>query len=124
LTFDFVTTHIGPSVVFEGDLTSDEDMTIAGRLVGDLYAKNATLIVAQSGRLESVIRAARVVVHGTVTGSITANERIELTPSAQVTGDLSATRVVVADGATFHGRIDMGRRTIAAKVAQYKAAAR
>jgi cytoskeletal protein CcmA (bactofilin family) len=119
-----VTTHIGPSAVFEGDLTSDEDITIAGRLVGDLLVRNATLVIAQSGRLESVVRAARVVVHGTVEGSITASERIELTPSAQVTGDLSATHVVVADGATFHGRIDMGRRTIAAKVAQYKAAAR
>jgi cytoskeletal protein CcmA (bactofilin family) len=114
-------THIGPSVVFEGDLTSEEDITIAGRLIGDLYARNATLVVAQSGRLESVVHAARVVVHGTVEGAITASERIELTPSAQVTGDLSATHVVVADGATFHGSIDMGRRTIAAKVAQYKA---
>ena len=117
-------THIGPSVLFDGDLTSDEDLTIAGRLVGNLYVRNAALIVAQSGRLESIVRAARVVVHGTVEGTITASERIELTPSAQVTGDLSATHVVIAEGATFHGRIDMGRRTIAARVAQYKAASR
>jgi cytoskeletal protein CcmA (bactofilin family) len=117
-------THIGPSALFEGDLTSDEDISVAGRVVGNLHLRNAALIVAQSGRLESVVRAARVVVHGTVEGNITASERIELTPSAQVTGDLSATQVVITDGATFHGRIDMGRRTIAAKVAQYKAAAR
>ena len=54
-------------------------------------------------------------------GSISAGQRIELTPSAVVTGDLSATQVVIADGAQFNGRVDMGRRTIAAKVAQYKA---
>jgi len=115
-------TQIGPAVLFEGDLTSDEDITIAGRLSGSVHVRNAALIVAQSGQLESTIRAARVTVHGTVQGTITASERIELTASAHVTGDLSATLVVIADGAQFNGRVDMARRTIAAKVAQYKAA--
>ena len=74
--------------------------------------------------LDATIRAARVVVQGTVNGSISAGERIELAPSARVTGDLSATQVVIADGAQFNGRVDMARRTIAAKVAQYKAASK
>jgi cytoskeletal protein CcmA (bactofilin family) len=39
-----------------------------------------------------------------------------------VTGNLSANQIVIEEGATFNGRIDMDRRTIAAKVAQYKAA--
>lgn len=114
-------THIGPSVVFDGNLTCDEDITIECRLTGDLHVRDAALIVGKPARLESSIRAARVTVYGTVLGTISAGERIELTASAVVTGDLSATQVVIADGAQFHGRIDMGRRTIAAKVAQYKA---
>ena len=60
--------------------------------------------------------------HGTVQGSISAGQRIELTATAVVTGDLSATQVVLTEGAQFNGRVDMGRRTIAAKVAQFKAA--
>ena len=115
-------THIGPSVIFEGDLTCDEDITIEGRIRGSIHVREAALTVAKPGHAESTIRAARVIVHGTVQGTITAGERIELGASANVTGDLSATQVVIADGATFHGRIDMGRRTIAAKVAQYKTA--
>jgi cytoskeletal protein CcmA (bactofilin family) len=115
-------THIGESVVFDGNLSCDEDVTIDGRLVGNIHVRAAALTVGRSGRLESAIRAARVVVHGTVQGTITASDRIELAPSSVVTGDLSATEVVIADGAQFNGRIDMGRRTIAARVAQYKAA--
>jgi len=115
-------THIGPSTVFDGDLTCDEDVTIEGRLAGSLHVREGALIVAKPGHVESAVRAVRAIVHGTVQGTITASERIELTASANVTGDLSATQVVIADGAQFHGRIDMGRRTIAAKVAQYKAA--
>jgi cytoskeletal protein CcmA (bactofilin family) len=115
-------THIGASAVFDGDLTCDEDVTIDGQLVGAIHVREASLTIGRSGRVESTVRAARVVVHGTVQGTITASERIDLSPSAVVTGDLSAEIVVVADGAQLNGRVDMGRRTIAAKVAQYKAA--
>jgi cytoskeletal protein CcmA (bactofilin family) len=38
-----------------------------------------------------------------------------------VDGSLSAERIAVADGAQFNGHIDMGRRTIAARVAEYRA---
>jgi cytoskeletal protein CcmA (bactofilin family) len=117
-------THIGTSVDFDGDLTCDEDVTFEGRLTGNIHVREATLIVAQAAQVEASIRAARVVVHGTVQGSISAGQRIELTPTAVVTGDLSATQVVITDGAKFNGRVDMGRRTIAAKVAQYKAASK
>jgi cytoskeletal protein CcmA (bactofilin family) len=115
-------THIGASVAFDGDLTCEEDLTIEGRLTGNIHVREATLVVTQAAHLECAIRAARVVVHGTVQGAISAGQRIELSPSAVVIGDLSATRVVIADGAQFNGRVDMGRRTIAAKVAQYKSA--
>ncbi len=115
-------THIGASVDFDGTLTCEEDLTIEGKLTGNIRLRDATLIVAQPALLEADIRAARVVIHGTVTGSVSAAQRIELAPSARVTGDLSAMQIVIAEGAQFNGRVDMGRRTIAAKVAQYKAA--
>jgi cytoskeletal protein CcmA (bactofilin family) len=113
-------THIGASVDFDGNLTCEEDLTIEGKLTGNIHLRDATLIVAQPALLEASIRAARVVVHGTVKGSISAGARIELAASAKVTGDLSASQIVIAEGAEFNGRVDMGRRTIAAKVAQYK----
>jgi cytoskeletal protein CcmA (bactofilin family) len=117
-------THIGTSVDFDGDLTCDEDITFEGRLTGNIHVREATLIIGQAGHVEASIRAARVIVHGTVQGSISAGQRIELAPTANVTGDLSATQVVITDGAKFNGRVDMGRRTIAAKIAQYKSASR
>ncbi len=117
-------TNIGASVAFEGDLTCDEDITFEGRLAGNIYVRDAALIVAPAAHLEATIRAQRVVVHGTVQGAISAGQRIELTSTAKVTGDLSASQIVITDGAQFNGSIDMSRRTIAAKVAQYKAGAK
>jgi cytoskeletal protein CcmA (bactofilin family) len=116
-------THIGRSVVIDGEFTSDEDLTIEGTLKGDVQIRDATLTIGEPARVEADIHGSRVVVHGTVRGSITASVRIELGPAARVQGNLSADQVVIADGARFDGRIDMARRTLAMKMAQYKAKA-
>jgi cytoskeletal protein CcmA (bactofilin family) len=79
------------------------------------------LTIGERAQIQADVRGARVVVRGLVSGAISASERIELTATATVDGSLSANRVVVADGAQFNGRIDMDQRTIAARVAHYKA---
>ena len=112
-------TNIGRSVVFSGELTSDEDLQIDGTFKGDVQIRDALLTIGQQGQVEADIHGSRVVVHGTVRGSITASVRIELGPAARVEGNLSADQVVIADGARFDGRIDMARRTLAIKMAQY-----
>jgi len=114
-------THIGKSVVIDGEFISDEDLTIDGTLKGSVQIREATLTIGNPARVEADIHGSRVIVHGTVRGSITASARIELGPGARVKGNLSADQVVIADGAKFDGRIDMGRRTVALKMAQYKA---
>jgi cytoskeletal protein CcmA (bactofilin family) len=115
-------TTIGASLVITGELIGDEDVTIGGEVRGPITLRTGTLIVSESARLTGEIRASRIVVHGNVDGTVSATERIELGPSATVSGSLSANHVVIADGATFNGRIDMDQRTITAKVAQYRAA--
>lgn len=115
-------TTIGQSVIIQGEITSDEDLTIEGRVRGQVnLPREATLVVGMKAIVEADLRGARITILGNVKGTVTATQRIELAASAVVEGSLSANLVVMADGATFHGSIDMGQRTIAAKVAQYKA---
>ena len=113
-------TTIGPALSINGEISSDEDLVIEGRVGGQIMMRNATLTIGKEAHVEADVRGARVQVLGAIQGNIAATERIELAPTAAVLGDLSADRVVVFEGATFNGRIDMDKRTIAAKVAQYK----
>jgi cytoskeletal protein CcmA (bactofilin family) len=91
---------------------------------GFILLRDAGLSIGERATIEADIRAGTVVVAGQVDGCISAARRIELTASARVTGSLSADQVVLADGASFSGPIDMGRRTIAARLARYRADAR
>ena len=114
-------THIGKSIVFDGELTSNEDLQFDGTLKGHLNVREATLTIGEGATVEADVRAKQVVVLGSVKGSIAAGDRIELTATAKVTGSLTAERVLIAEGASFSGRVDMGRRTIATRMAQFKA---
>jgi cytoskeletal protein CcmA (bactofilin family) len=112
---------IGRSIVITGDITSEEDLRIDGQVSGHVQLREAALTVGEHGRVDADLRGRRVAIQGTVRGAVSATERIELTASARVNGSLSANHVVLADGAQFNGQIDMDQRTIAARVASYKA---
>jgi cytoskeletal protein CcmA (bactofilin family) len=114
-------THIGKSVIFDGELTSSEDLQVDGTIKGHLHVKDGAVTIGETATIEANVRAARVIVEGTVQGSISASNRIELTSTAKVNGSLTAERIVIAEGAQFSGNVDMGRRTIASKMAQFKA---
>ena len=114
-------TRIGTTIVITGELTCNEDVTVDGRIDGHVLVRDAVLTIGERAQIQADVRGGQVIVKGFVTGAVSASERIELTPTATVDGSLSANRVVVADGAQFNGRIDMDQRTIAARVAQFRA---
>ena len=114
-------THIGSHITITGDIIADEPLRIDGTIIGDILLRTGELAIGKDGQIEGSLRAPRVVVQGRVDGAIAAGERIQLDASAQVKGSLSANAIVLVDGARFDGSVDMDKRTIAAKVAQYKA---
>jgi cytoskeletal protein CcmA (bactofilin family) len=114
-------TTIGHSISIHGEVTCDESLRVDGRVRGKIHTREAELTIGQSARVEAELRGSRVLVLGTVRGNIAASTRIELGATAHVTGNMSADSVVIVDGARFQGRIDMDRRSIAERVAQYRA---
>jgi cytoskeletal protein CcmA (bactofilin family) len=114
-------TRIGRSLVITGEFECSEDLLIEGRVNGHLVVRDAQLTITTSGTVEAQVHGARVLVEGQVRGGITATERIELTTSSRVEGSLSADQVVLRDGARFDGGIDMRQRTIANRMAHFRA---
>jgi cytoskeletal protein CcmA (bactofilin family) len=102
-------TTIGPSLIITGEVTSREDITIHGRLKGQIRMDAGALLVAPTGNVDAHVHGTRVTIHGTVAGDVAAAERIELTQTADVTGTLTTTSLVLQDGAVFNGVVDMDR---------------
>jgi cytoskeletal protein CcmA (bactofilin family) len=102
-------TTIGPSLIITGEMTSQEDVTIHGRVKGQIHMNAGALLVAPTGTLDAEVKCAKVTVHGTLAGNVEASDRVELTPTANVTGNLTMPALVLQEGATFSGSIKMER---------------
>ncbi|MBI3182173.1 MAG: polymer-forming cytoskeletal protein [Myxococcales bacterium] len=100
-------TVIGPSILISGKLTGDEDLTVRGRVEGELTLTN-TLIVEPSGVVKANVAVKNAIVSGVVVGNINATESVELTKEGRMVGDIHSPRVIIVDGASFRGRVDMG----------------
>ena len=100
-----VAAWIGPSILIKGDVSSSENMTVAGRVEGDITVRGHALVVAAGGMVRGNIVARDVVVHGEVLGTITAESRVEVSATGFVRGEITAPRMMLSEGATLHGRI-------------------
>ncbi|MBK6847325.1 MAG: polymer-forming cytoskeletal protein [Proteobacteria bacterium] len=101
------TTVIGPSLVIDGEVSADEDLVVEGTLRGTLQLSRS-LVVEPSGVVEADVEADSAVISGQVKGKVVARQKVELRANARLIGDIKAARVVIAEGATFRGTIEMG----------------
>jgi cytoskeletal protein CcmA (bactofilin family) len=99
-------TIIGQGITIEGEITSDEEVVVAGTVRGKLNVDGPVTIDA-GAVVEADIGATSLAVGGTVTGNVTASERVDLLSGARLIGDVKAARLTIADGASFKGNVDM-----------------
>lgn len=111
---------IPEQTVVTGDVIHDGDLAVHGSVTGTVVVRAGELVVEPTGRVRADLRAPTIVVRGQVRGGLSATERITIVPGARVEGSLTAPVIVIEEGARFDGDIDMGRRTIAARVAEYR----
>jgi cytoskeletal protein CcmA (bactofilin family) len=100
-------TIIGESILISGSLNGDEDLTVRGRVEGTLTLTR-TLVVEPTGIVKAEVQVKNCVIAGVIVGNVTASESVELTKEGRMVGDIAAPRVIIVDGASFRGRVDMG----------------
>jgi cytoskeletal protein CcmA (bactofilin family) len=96
----------GLTLVIKGEMTGSEDLVVEGNVEGRISLPDHVLTIGLGAQISAEVVARVVVVHGTVRGNVTANERVEIKASGRMDGDLVSPRVMMADGATFSGRLE------------------
>ncbi len=99
---------IGPTLVFKGELSAEEDLFIEGRVEGTITHHKMNLTVGEQGRVKADIDATSVIIEGQLVGDIRSDGTVTLAKGADVAGNIFCDRIVMEDGAKFKGKIDMG----------------
>ena len=103
---DIPQTIIGKSVTVKGEILGNEQLTIEGTVEGRIMIET-TVLVRDSGIVKADVDAANVNVAGGVIGNISVTEKIEIVSGGYVVGDIRAPRLIINDGASVKGNIDM-----------------
>lgn len=103
-----VDTLIGAKVVIRGDLVFSGGLYVEGCILGRVLAEDdmqASLTLAEQGRIEGEVHVPVVVINGQLDGDVHATERVELAANARVQGNVHYHVVEMSAGAQLTGRL-------------------
>ena len=98
---------IGINSHFKGDIKTQGTLRIDGTVEGNI--ETDWLILGETSHLKGDAASRGIIVGGRVDGNLTAKEIIEIKTKGQVTGELTTTKLSIAEGAMFDGRSSMIR---------------
>ncbi len=99
-------TLIGAETVITGELNTSEVVQIEGRVEGKIKS-SGLVVIGEAGRVKAEIEADNVTIRGKLEGDCTAKNKVEITRTGKVFGNLRAPRIAVAEGAIFRGASQM-----------------
>jgi len=99
--------HLGKTIHFKGDISGGDDLSVDGEVQGSIQLPGQIVVVGPHGNLSAEVQAREIVVHGKLKGNAKAQDRIEVSRSGSVLGDLAMSRISIQDGAFIQGRVDI-----------------
>jgi len=99
---------IGATTRIEGNVFFSGGLRVDGAVRGNVAAlpdQAGTLVISEHARVDGEVRAAYIVVNGTINGPVHAYETLELQASSRVKGDVHYKSIEIQQGAVVEGRL-------------------
>jgi len=104
---------IGNGTTFKGDIESNGDIRIDGKLIGSVKS-NGKVLVGPTGSIEGDIFCKQADIAGNVKGNIKTEELTALKSTSIVEVDLTTKQLLIEVGAQFTGKCVMGQQSTVA----------
>jgi cytoskeletal protein CcmA (bactofilin family) len=99
-------TQVAPGSRIQGEVSGSTELLIEGEVEGTIRV-DATVVIGAEGVVRGPVSGRVVRVAGRVMGNVRGSDRVEVGSAATLEGDISAPRVVIAEGAFFKGKVEM-----------------
>ena len=105
-------TILSPDINFTGTLHFEKPFLIRGKVSGEINA-TGLLVIDENAVVNANIHALRVLIRGHVKGDVTAVEKVEVTVTGKLAGNVTSPEIYMETGCVFNGRCTMvGKSTI------------
>ncbi|MBI5134869.1 polymer-forming cytoskeletal protein [Candidatus Uhrbacteria bacterium] len=103
---DSIETIIAPGVRVEGEVGSRGNITVEGEVYGSIKT-DQHLRIGSGAKIFANVKAQSAFVSGTISGNLKIKDRLELTQSATIVGDVETKTIIIAEGGMVHGKVEM-----------------
>ena len=100
---------LGPTLVFKGELSADEDIMLRGRVEGSI-THTASVRIGKEGSVVGDVSAKFITVEGRIEGDLHGNGSVTVKESAEIDGNIYSPTVSLLEGANFNGTIEMRKK--------------
>ena len=97
-------TIVDRDVTLIGQIISEEDVCVLGRVEGNVSSSGAVTVESR-GSVKGDITAENLTISGSVQGSVVVARRFELRPSGRMRGDIRAAIVAIAEDSYVQGKV-------------------
>ena len=101
------TAFLGKGTRLSGKIAFEGTARIEGQIEGEIVA-NDTLLIGESALVNAQISGGTIVIHGKVTGDITASKKLEIRAPGRLYGNVTTPSLVIEEGVVFEGHCSMG----------------
>jgi cytoskeletal protein CcmA (bactofilin family) len=98
---------IGKGLFVKGEINGSESLFVDGKVEGSINLPGNRVTVGRNGQVAASIAAREIVILGKVRGNVSASDRVDIRAEGALTGDVTAARISIEDGAFFKGGIDI-----------------
>ena len=98
---------LGATIKVKGDISGDENLLIEGQVDGSVMLANHELTIGKTGRLNADLTAKTIRIDGEVNGDITGKDKVVVSSTSHIKGNIVTPKMTLEEGARFKGTIDI-----------------
>lgn len=99
-------TIVGANVKLTGTLKDANDITVHGRVDGEVIS-DRNVQIGETATVKGPVSADVVTVAGVVKGGVVAKSKLEVLPSGKINGSIETKELIIRAGAKFNGKCVM-----------------
>ncbi len=104
--------RIEKNTKIKGDITSEADFRIDGKLEGNVTT-SGKVVIGKDGYIKGKAECVNADIEGKFNGELLVKDLLALKASAVIEGTVSVTKLAVEPGATFNASCTMGKGSVA-----------
>ncbi|WP_350286798.1 polymer-forming cytoskeletal protein [uncultured Croceitalea sp.] len=103
--------RIEKNTVIKGDITSQADFRIDGKLEGNVKT-SGKVVIGKDGLIQGKVECVNADIEGNFNGELYVSELLALKSSAKIEGTVNVKKLAVEPGATFNASCSMGKGAV------------